>query len=85
MKFCLMIVIFCLFMVLNGIAQNETSDNKSLVKAKRNGIAMTTGLASFSLDNDSYNSYSSNVAGENGVYYRRNFGKRWYFQTELNF
>ncbi len=85
MKSRLMLIALCLFMILKGIAQNEPSGNGNIVKTKRNGIAMTTGLASFSLNNDGYNSYASNTAGENGVYYRRNFGKSWYFQTELNF
>ena len=80
-----MLIVFCFFMVLHSQAQNEANREENSMKKKRNGIAMTTGLASFSIDDDSYSSYSSNTAGENGVYYRRNFGKVWYFQTELNF
>lgn len=73
------------FITIESFAQNKDSTVNETVKKRRNGIAMTTGLSVFSLADDGFSSYSTNAAGENGLYYRRDFGKSWYLQTEMNF
>ena len=78
--------LFLLIFISNfALAQHGTHPSDTTYKKRRNGIAMTTGLAIFSLADDSFSSYSTNGAGENGFYYRRDFGKSFYLQTELNF
>jgi hypothetical protein len=73
------------FITIESFAQNKDSNLDDTAKKRKNGIAMTTGLAVFSLADAGFSSYSTNAAGENGLYYRRDFGKSWYLQTELNF
>lgn len=70
---------------IESFAQKKDSTVNEAVKKRKNGFAMTTGLAVFSLADGGFSSYSTNAAGENGLYYRRDFGKSWYLQTELNF
>ncbi len=73
------------FISIESFAQNKDSNLDDTAKKRKNGIAMTTGLAVFSLADGGFSSYSTNAAGENGLFYRRDFGKVWYLQTELNF
>nr|MBC7611839.1 hypothetical protein [Pseudopedobacter sp.] len=73
------------FIASASFAQKKDTTLNDTVKKRKNGIAMTTGLAVFSLADGGFSSYSTNAAGENGLYYRRDFGKSWYLQTELNF
>jgi hypothetical protein len=80
-----LITVCFVFITIESFAQNKDSNLDDTAKKRKNGIAMTTGLAVFSLADASFSSYSTNAAGENGLYYRRDFGKSWYLQTELNF